>query len=195
MTQRLWAHFEREEPYLEKFLRDWRFRKIRPHIPKGSRVLDIGCGFDGKLLENIEPHIKSAVGIDLSVNEDAQSEKIKLLRHDLNLKLPFPDEEFDAVITLANLEHLENPLNNLREIFRVLKPKGTMLLTTPTFRAKPVLEFLAFRLNLISQAEIKDHRNYFSKKILLDWCHEAGFSRATHKYFQFRMNNFLKAEK
>lgn len=195
MAERSRAHFENKEPYLEIFLRNWRFRKIFPHIPKGSRVLDIGCGFDGKILKNIEPHIKSAVGIDLSVNEDAKSEKIKFLRHDLNLKLPFPDEEFDVVLTLANLEHLENPLENLREIFRVLKPNGTMLLTAPTFRAKPVLEFLAFRLNLISQAEIRDHRNYFSKIILLDWCREAGFSRATHKYFQCGMNNFLKAEK
>ncbi len=195
MTERSQAHFEREEPYLEKFLRSWRFRKILPHIAHNSRVLDIGCGFNGNLLKNIEPQIESAVGIDLSVDENANSEKIKLLRHDLNERLPFPDEEFDVVTTLANLEHLKDPLQNLREIFRVLKPNGKMLLTAPTFGAKPVLEFLSFRLNLVSPAEIRDHKNYFSKIILLDWCQAVGFSRAEHKYFQFGMNNFLKTEK
>lgn len=195
MTERSQAHFEKNEPCLEKFLLLWRFRKIFPHIPAGSRVLDIGCGFKGKLLKYIEPKIESAVGIDLSVDECLESENIKFLRHDLNGKMPFPDEEFDLVTTLANLEHLENPLDNLREILRVLKPKGILLLTSPTFRAKPVLEFLAFRLNLISQAEIQDHRNYFNKKILLDWCQAIGFSHIEHSYFQCGMNNFLKAKK
>jgi SAM-dependent methyltransferase len=195
MTERSQAHFENKEPFLEKFLRNRRFRKILPHIPNDSKILDIGCGFNGEILKNIESKIESAVGIDISVNENANSQKIKLLRHDLDLKLPLPDEEFDAVISLANLEHLENPLDNLREVFRVLKPKGILLLTVPSFRAKPVLNFLSFRLNLISHAEIRDHRNYFDKKILLNWCQEIGFSPAEHKYFQFGMNNFLKAEK
>lgn len=195
MTERSRAHFENKEPFLEKFLRNRRFWKILPHIPDGSRILDIGCGFNGEILKNIEAKIESAVGIDISVNKNANSDKIKLLSHDLDLKMPLPDEEFDAVISLANLEHLANPLDNLREVFRVLKPKGMLLLTVPSFRAKPVLNFLSFRLNLISQAEIRDHRNYFDKKILLGWCREVGFSRAEHRYFQFGMNNFLKAEK
>ncbi len=45
--------------------------------------------------------------------------------------LPFPDMTFDTVVAFQVLEHLPEPKLALEEMFRVLRPEGTLLLTTP----------------------------------------------------------------
>lgn len=67
---------------------------------------------------------------------------------------------------LAVLEHLQCPEEIIKEIYRVLKPGGTLILTTPSPLSKPLLEFLAFKLNLIDRNEIADHKQYFSVEAL-----------------------------
>jgi SAM-dependent methyltransferase len=50
---------------------------------------------------------------------------------DLNQPLPFPGGRFDLVACVEGVEHLENPWGLLRELRRVLVPRGTLILTTP----------------------------------------------------------------
>ena len=45
--------------------------------------------------------------------------------------MPFEDESFDAVICLEVLEHVANPFRAVKEIARVIKPGGILMLTTP----------------------------------------------------------------
>ena len=156
MTQRPSAHFENEEPFFEKFLCELRFGKVIKHIPANSKILDVGCGHKGKLLYKIRNKISAGFGIDISVDQEHQDDKITLIKHDLTQPLPFENNSFDAVTSLANLEHLENPSQVLQEIHRVLKPGGILLLTAPSIYGKPILELLAF-LGIISRQEIKDH--------------------------------------
>lgn len=52
-------------------------------------------------------------------------------RVDLNDTLPFEDETFDYITSVEGIEHLENPFKCIREFARVLKPDGTLILTTP----------------------------------------------------------------
>jgi SAM-dependent methyltransferase len=189
------AHFQESEPFLEKFLSRLRFRKILPLIPPNAKVLDLGCGYNADLLRAIEDRIFFAVGIDLKVNKNFRSNKIKLLEHDLNRPLPFQENTFDVVTSLANLEHLERPERVLREIKRVLRPGGRLFLTTPSIYAKPVLEFLSFDLGWLSEQEILDHKHYFNRKRLERHCQSVGFQNWHHRYFQLGMNNFLMAVK
>jgi ubiquinone/menaquinone biosynthesis C-methylase UbiE len=188
------AHFENREPFFEKILSSLRFGKIIQYIPSNARILDLGCGYNGKLLQTIEKSISSGVGMDISVNPESKNTKIELISHNLNYPLPFSENEFDVVTSLANLEHLDDPSYALQEIFRVLKPGGILLLTTPSVYAKPVLEILAF-LRIVSRQEIEDHKNYFDKKILYEYCRKIKFSSFKHHYFQLGMNNFLLAKK
>lgn len=188
------AHFQEDEPFLEKLLGDLRYRKIIGYIPSNSKVLDLGCGYRGKFLKKISGKISRGVGLDISVSPNFLTAKIDLIAHDLNRPLPFQNNKFDVVVSLANLEHLEEPEKSLMEIHRVLKPGGILLLTAPSTYGKPVLELLSF-LRLVSRQEIEDHKNYFNKKILLDYCENIGFSSCKHKYFQAGMNNFLIAKK
>jgi len=196
--QRKKAHFEGREPFLEKILSEFRFGKIIKHIPQKAKVLDLGCGFNGNFLQKIrkesgEKSPENYFGLDISVNPNM--ENIKLIKHNLNNPIPFEDKSFDVVTSLANLEHLENPEFVLEEIYRVLKPKGILLLTAPSVYGKPVLEFLSFRLGLISRNEIEDHKNYFDRESLLKLLKVTGFSSVDHKYFQIFMNNFARAKK
>ena len=105
--------------------------------------------------------------------------------------LPFPDESFEVVTMLAVLEHLHHPHAMLQEIARVLKPSGALVLTVPSHAAKPVLEFLAFRLKIVSEAEIADHKRYYNKRDLRELVALVPELTLTkHTYFQLGMNNF-----
>ena len=189
------SHFENKEPFFEKFLCKLRFRKVIKHIPVNSKVLDVGCGYNAKLLYKIKNRIATGLGVDISVNLKKQDDKIILIKHDLAYPLPFRNNEFDVVTSLANLEHLHNPEYVLREVYRVLRPDGLLLLTAPTTYSKPILEFLSFELGLISKHEIRDHKQYTNREVLVNYCKEIGFSSYKHRYFQFWMNNFLIAKK
>ena len=50
---------------------------------------------------------------------------------DLNQKLPYGMESFDYVMCIEVIEHLENPHHIVREIARVLRPRGKVVLSTP----------------------------------------------------------------
>lgn len=188
------AHFQNQEPLLERTLRNLRLKKIIRHIPADSQVVDLGCGYDYYLLRSISQHIQSAVAMDLAVQPSSDA-KIKTIEHDLNTPLPLPANTFDVAVSMANLEHLSQPLTLLKEAQRILKPGGRLILTTPSIYAQPILEFLAYRLHLVSEPEIRDHKMYFNRAILRDYLQQAGFTTITHRYFQMYMNNFILANK
>jgi ubiquinone/menaquinone biosynthesis C-methylase UbiE len=183
-----------KEPFLEPILREMRIRMILPLIRQfpRCRLLDVGCGWEAKLLKSVEPYINSGVGIDFKAPL-SDSAKLKTISVTLDDKLPFGDDSFDVVTLMAVLEHLEKPLEILREIRRVLKKPGSVLVgTVPSRTAKPVLEFLSYRLGIVNEAEIRDHKRYFNKGDLLEIFADAGFQEIRHRYFQFGMNNFFE---
>ena len=115
---------------------------------------------------------------------------------DSKCHLPFENESFEVVTMLAVLEHLNHPLDMLKQIARVLKPNGVLILTVPSHLAKPVLEFLAYKLKIVSEAEIRDHKAYYNKKDLHHLIAQIpSLHLKTHKYFQCGMNNFAIVSK
>lgn len=178
---------------MDKFLRWLRIRKIRPHIPKSAVLCDIGCGPGAQLLRDLSRYIKEGIGLDKKV-EARRFGNIMLKNVELLEELPLPDKSADIVTMLAVLEHLEKPVEILREVKRILKPGGQLLITVPTPPNKLVGEFLAYRLHLIDAAEYQDHKRYYSKELLKKHLWEAGFdiSQAKLKYFELGMNLFAK---
>jgi ubiquinone/menaquinone biosynthesis C-methylase UbiE len=94
-----------------------------------GRLLDIGCG-EKKKQFLVGESVTQYVGLD---HRDSL--------HDLNnvdivgtaYEIPAPDASFDSVLCTAVLEHLEEPLDALKESFRILKSGGYALYTVPLF--------------------------------------------------------------
>jgi len=57
--------------------------------------------------------------------------KVEWIGQDLNLPLLNHDENFDVVIAAEVIEHLENPRAMMRDLYRVLRPGGTVIISTP----------------------------------------------------------------
>jgi ubiquinone/menaquinone biosynthesis C-methylase UbiE len=183
------------EPLLEPLLRNLRIRQVLPYILKhpNCRLLDIGCGWDARFLKSVEPYIAAGTGIDFKAPL-LTGGKIRTERRVLTDSLPYDDASFDVVTMLAVLEHLEKPEALLREIRRVLNPDGVLVLTVPSKAAKPVLEFLSFRLGLVNRDEILDHKAYHDRKSLETLFEASGLQMKKYRNFQLGMNNFCVAE-
>jgi 2-polyprenyl-3-methyl-5-hydroxy-6-metoxy-1,4-benzoquinol methylase len=185
-----------KEALLEPLLRVMRASKVLTVVERHPecRMLDIGCGWDANLLRSMESHIKLGVGIDFKAPQ-IQTERIKTSQHTLESELPFEDESFDVVTMLAVLEHLDHPVEIVREIRRVLVPGGHLAITVPSRAAKPVLEFLAHKLKIVSETEIRDHKAYYDYRDLVALSDQSRLTMEQHFYFQLGMNNFCLMRK
>jgi SAM-dependent methyltransferase len=89
-----------------------------------GRVLEVGC-LDGRYLERLRERGWSVAGIDI-VPQEARH----IVRHDASRPFPFA-REFDLVIAAEVIEHVVETEAFLAHCAAVLKPGGTLILTTP----------------------------------------------------------------
>lgn len=185
------------ESLLDKLFKKLRSKRILKLIPKNSYLIDLGCGFYGQFLFSLENKIKKGLGLDLEVHEPTASDKIRLLKTKVDEVIPVPDESVQTVTALALIEHVDHPEKMLSEVHRILEKGGTLVLTTPSAKAKCVLEFLAFRLNLINSESIRDHKRYYTIQSLTKSLADAGFALPgiQVRHFQFGYNILAKAQK
>jgi SAM-dependent methyltransferase len=116
------------------YLEDDRFGNVVARVAEGPReqvILDAGCG--NGWLASLYGAGHTVVGIDLA---DANLQRLRALRvlavkSNLDAPLPFADGVFDTVVCSEILEHIFSPDQLLREILRVLKPGGRVILTVP----------------------------------------------------------------
>lgn len=102
-------------------------------LPSGAAILDAPCGA-GALTVALREAGLDAWGADLT-DDAAGALGDHLVHADLSGALPWPESRFDAIVSTEGIEHLENRFAFLREAHRVLKPGGTLLLTTPNIAA------------------------------------------------------------
>ena len=185
-----------KETILDKFLRKYRIRMVKPTIEKynNCRLLDVGCGWEAKLLKSIENYIEYGIGIDFKPPK-LKTERLETVEVLLEKELPFENESFDVVTMLAVLEHLSYLEDILKEIYRVLKNDGRLIITVPSKIAKPILEFLSYKMHVIDRLEIEDHKKYYNKKDIFEAAKISNFIVEKHKYFQLRCNNFAILKK
>jgi 2-polyprenyl-3-methyl-5-hydroxy-6-metoxy-1,4-benzoquinol methylase len=103
-------------------------------LSAGARVLDAPCGGAAALTLALLEKGFAAIGADLDLEAKTHLGKA-FAKVDLDAPLPWPDQTFDAVFSTEGIEHLENHFSFLREMGRILKPGGVLVLTTPNITA------------------------------------------------------------
>ena len=146
-----------------------------------NQLLDVGCG-DGSLNILLQGKARLVVGVDaaLPACREARAKGFKVQCADLNAcHLPYRDGVFDAVTCLDVIEHVLDPRHLLRELARVLRPHGVLVVTTPNTRAYwHILTLVRGRFPRTSgdpEGYDGGHLHYFT---FADVCHllnEAGF--------------------
>jgi ubiquinone/menaquinone biosynthesis C-methylase UbiE len=138
---------DREPPeHLREFVRS---------LGRAERALDLGCG-DGALTAELDAAALTAADVSSVALERARrrlGSETRLLELEPDAPLPFGDGEFDLVLCTETIEHVRDLQLLLSELRRVLRPGGTLALTTPASRAlmrppnplSPHLRFLTRR--------------------------------------------------
>ncbi|MBI4510288.1 MAG: class I SAM-dependent methyltransferase [Deltaproteobacteria bacterium] len=110
---------------------------LDPPLAPSARVLDVGCGTgaNGPVLTE---YGREVIGIDassvpLGIAGTAQRGHTVRVRGDA-CSLPFASESFDLVVALDVLEHLEDDHAAARELFRVMRPGGALIVFVPALR-------------------------------------------------------------
>lgn len=140
------------------------------------RILDVGCGTGANLL--MLSKYGDAEGVDIS--EDAlafcRDRGLDKVRLGAGEELPYEDASFDLVTALDVVEHMDDDLAGLREMRRVLRPGGRVLLFVPAFM---------FLWGL--QDDVSHHRRRYRLSQLRRVLEEAGFEieRTTYANITF----------
>ena len=188
---------------LEPLLADLRAQRANKLIPpslRSGRILDIGCGTYPYFLAHTLFREKFAIDQIPIPKNTAMELRIESFSLDLETKpdLPFGDQFFEAVTLLAVVEHLDPSLMALlfKEVYRVLKPGGMVILTTPAALSDGLLRLMA-RVNLVSAEEIREHAYAYTLPLLGWYFGQAGFemTKICFGYFEFMLNMWATAQK
>jgi SAM-dependent methyltransferase len=164
-----------------------RARWVFQHLPPNTaRLLDVGC-HDGGYTSGFASRTTQAVGIDVDVRALRAGQhryRSVLLVAASAAALPFPTASFDCVVFSEVLEHLPTSMEQtcIAELRRVLRPRGTLLLTTPHLGSFWWLDPLMLKTHLRRlgagvrgrRIQLKGHKHYRTEELhaLLEPCFE-----------------------
>jgi len=131
----------------------------------GERVLDVGCGAGHTALA-FAPRVREVVGLDLTEAMLAEARALAARRRIPNLRteqgdamaLPHADASFDLVTCRQCAHHFERPLAALREMARVLRPGGRLVLVDSVAPEEPALDTFLNAIELLRDpSHVRDH--------------------------------------
>ena len=182
-------HFENVDPHLEVARSKKRFynrvlNDLSLKVRGKKSILDVGCGF-GYFLELASQKGWQVSGIEI-VNRAVQDAKAKVGNQNIfrgTLKEgKHPDDSFDAITLWDVLFHIQDPYEELRECFRVLKRRGVIgirvrnvLFEKMIYRAYSIIKKMAPNLGL--KKPYVFHKYCFSSNSMLQLLRRAGFTK------------------
>lgn len=109
-----------------------RLKKIEKKLGKKGKLLDVGCALGDCLMVARDLGWEDCQGLELSeyASSFAKKRGLNVSRGTLFSK-KFPKNYFDVVTMFDVIEHVDDPIKQLKEIYRILKPGGIVLLVTP----------------------------------------------------------------
>ncbi|MCF7907008.1 methyltransferase domain-containing protein [Patescibacteria group bacterium] len=172
------------------------WKEIQPFfsfLKKGDKILDLGCG-NGRLYQALSPQKIKYIGLDNSKNlieiarkkfiDSSSQKKFPLfLKGDaLRLKAQFPDQEFNAIISIAFLHHIPSfrlRMKIIKDCFDLLKPGGFLMMTVWNLR----------QWRLINKYQLYS-LFWGQSNVFIPW--RSGDYRADRYHYAFRLKELKK---
>lgn len=144
---------------------------VQKIIPKNKKILEIGSG-DGFFLERMQKDGYHMTGIEISKQRRIKSKRVTNVKV-LNINLMGCASNigiFDGIVLFHVLEHIIDPVNFLKNISNLLKPKGKLIVEVPNFDDNQIKMNEAYKDWSLQRA----HIHYFVPTILKDVFTKAG---------------------
>lgn len=168
-------------------LKESRLKKVCKMIleENSGKLLDIGCG-KGVFSSFFIQHEWKTYGIDLDSNliDEALKKGLNAVNYDVSKGLPFKNDFFNCVFAGEIIEHLVDTDFFIKEIYRVLKPGGCVIITTPNLisfenRIRILLGVYPIWVNY--NLEAPGHVRAYTAKVLKQQLIKQGFVIEKHK--------------
>jgi ubiquinone/menaquinone biosynthesis C-methylase UbiE len=160
-------------------------------LPKGGRLLDIGCG-TGLFVEKYIENGGSATGLDISRK---MIEKARLRCSGCQFmvgtgeRIPFRDNTFDAISSLLVFSYIKDPASMLSEAYRVLQPGGAIAICTLgkkfLTRGIPTIYQISEKMNVKHVVMKNFDEHYYNEVEMHNLFTHAGFSDIDIKWCSF----------
>jgi SAM-dependent methyltransferase len=176
---------------IDRLLQNWRARMARPWVPRGAKVLDIGC-HQGEFLRSLGDHIGPSVGFD-PLTTPVDNERYRLVANVFTAPAPFDDASFDAVVMLATLEHVRDKDSLGRECHRLLRSGGRLIITVPSGFVDTIIHTLC-ALRLADGMSLEEHHGY-DPRTTPEVFGRLGFVLEYRRRFQLGLNHLFVLRK
>ncbi len=156
------------------------FEQILTQLDLKGEILDFGAG-TGNLTQRFQAlgRFSCITALDLMSRPDGIDESIGWITWDLNEALNIPAQSFDVIVSAEVIEHLENPRAVAREWFRLLRPGGILVFSTPNNESWRSLVALLLQGHFVyfSDTCYPAHITALVRKDIERLLGEAGFSK------------------
>ncbi|HEY9152020.1 MAG TPA: methyltransferase domain-containing protein [Anaerolineales bacterium] len=141
------SHFNFLAPFYDQVIQFTSLDKMLQilDLPHAGILLDAGGG-TGRVASALRPHVGSVIVADVSWGMLSQARQKNLVTTSTETEhLPFTNNSFDRVLMVDALHHVVNQAETIRELYRVLKPGGRLVIEEPDLRT--------FAVKMIAVAE------------------------------------------
>ncbi len=182
MTDSLISGYYKENGSFVDLLKKLACRLLYAPPPKSfkGRILDVGCG-SGLYLHTLKKNGWDVYGVEMSAKA-VEFAKVKLKLPNISVgvieEVNYPEGFFNVVIMNHVIEHLFDPRQSLREVNRILKKGGLLIITTPNIDSFNFKVFGKYWFPL----ETPRHLNLFEISSMLKLFRETGFELVNRNY-------------
>tara|TARA_B100000315_G_scaffold257974_1_gene308645 strand:- start:1053 stop:1727 length:675 start_codon:yes stop_codon:yes gene_type:complete len=165
--------------FAHKGLHEYTETLVRESVPPAARILELGCG-SGAFSRRLEDAGYYLTCCDMTADYFVNWGSVSFVEADINDAFETQIEgTFDAVIALEVIEHLENPWQFMRRVLKLVRPGGTVVVSTPNIGSpRSVLSFVkngTFKYFLDSDFAPGGHITPISQLHLTKIIERAGF--------------------
>jgi SAM-dependent methyltransferase len=143
-------------------------------LPAQARILDAGCGSGRNMVELAHHGIVTGVELSGTSVQLARERGAGEVLEGSVMDMPLDENSFDLTVSLDVIEHLEDDVGALRELRRVTKPGGALLVTVP-----------AYQWLWSGHDEINHHHRRYNRRTLLAAARGAGWQLESATHFNF----------